>query len=243
MSSLSIKIENLSKRFFIISGRMTTFQLLLELTRGNYAKDELWALRNLNLEVKRGEKLALVGKNGSGKTMLLRILSGIYDATSGSFIVNGRMQVLLNMNIGINADLSVLDNIFLFGAIYGLTREQLSKRIDSILDVSELGDQRHVPFKELSLGQQQRFSLSVFFCNESEILLFDENFRDVDQGFIKKCDEYFKKIVDSDRTMIMTSHDHSVLRRYCHQALWLENGQVRQAGVVDEVMDAYEESL
>lgn len=243
MSDFCVKVENLSKRFFVLKNRKTALRALKAMINREPLKRELWVLSNISFELKKGEKLALIGKNGIGKTTLLRILTGIYDKTSGDIVVEDAPQALFKFWIGLNWDLSVLNNIYLFGAMYGMDRNFLADKIGKILEMSGLYHLQFAPLKELSAGQMQRLALSVFFQNKSNFLIFDDSLTFVDQNFAQKCDEYFEQLYSSEKTVIITSHDNRFLRKYCRRAIWLDEGRICISGEACDVLAKYESSF
>jgi ABC-type polysaccharide/polyol phosphate transport system ATPase subunit len=223
----------------VLKQQRTTFRVLRALVMRQALKRELWALRDLSFDVSEGEKLALVGKNGSGKTTLLRVLTGIYERSAGDLRIVGEPKALFKFWIGQNADLSVVDNIYLFGAVHGMGRDFLTPRLEEILDDAGIQATRFSPLRDLSLGQRQRLALAVFFQTPADFMIFDESLAYVDQGFARRCEAFFQSVADSPRTIIMTSHDHEFLRRHCRRALWLDEGAIRRDGPAAEVIDAY----
>ncbi len=238
-----VEAKNLSKRFLVLKTKATALRALLALITRKSLKRENWVLKDISFQIKKGEKLAIVGKNGSGKTTLLRILTGIYDKTSGEIIVKGNPKALFRFWIGLNGELSVIDNIYLFGTIHRIERHILEHKITDILEMSELSHLQFSPLKELSMGQHQRLALSIFFQTTGDFLIFDESLAFVDKGFAKKCDSYFEELFCSDKTVIITSHDNTFLKKYCKSAIWLDKGQIRAAGEVKEVVEEYEDTL
>lgn len=243
MSDICVMVENLSKRFFVLKSERTVLRVLRTLLRHEPFKRELWVLRNVSFKIKKGQKLAIIGKNGSGKTTLLRILTGIYDKTSGYVKVVGTPGALFKHKVGFNLDLSVADNIYLFGAMHNMRRGFLKKNMDKILETAELHHLKFCPLNELSMGQSQRLALSIFFQTTDALLIFDESLAFVDHGFVQKCESYFQGLSSSEKTVIMASHDTSFLRKYCKMALWLDGGRIRMLGDAGDVIDEYEESL
>ena len=243
MSDVVMQATNIGKRFFVLKSRKTLFKTLKAFAQGQSLRQELWVLQGVSFQINKGEKIALIGKNGVGKTTLLRILSGIYDVTRGSLEMNARPLALLRLWVGLNADLSLVDNIYLFGAVHGLRRRFLETKMDEILRTAELEELRHVPFKELSLGQMQRLGMSVVFQAQNDFLLFDESIGNVDPSFMQKAEGYFKSIFSSDKTVLMTSHDSSFLRRNCTRAIWLADASIRMDGPAHKVLDEYEKSF
>jgi ABC-type polysaccharide/polyol phosphate transport system ATPase subunit len=239
MNAARVRVRHLSKRFLVLKQQRTTFRVLRALVRRQPLKRELWALRDLSFEVAEGEKLALVGKNGSGKTTLLRVLTGIYERSAGDLQVAGEPKALFKFWIGQNADLSVVDNIYLFGAVHGMGRDFLKPRLEEILDDAGIQETRFSPLRDLSLGQRQRLALAVFFQTPADFMIFDESLAYVDQSFARRCESFFRSVADSPRTIVIASHDHAFLRRHCRRAIWLDEGRIRGDGPAAEVIDAY----
>jgi len=243
MSDILIQVVNLSKRFHILLRKKTSLEVLKTLAQKEPLKAEYWVLRGLTFEVFQGDRIALIGKNGSGKTTLLRILSGIYACTSGTLDIRHKPSTLFRSMAGVFPDLSVIDNVYLLGSIYGINRSYLDRRLDAVLSYSELENLKFCPMKDLSSGQRQRLVLAIFFESQNNFLIFDESLSAVDLGFSMKFEERLKSDSFSGRTIIMTSHDHEFLRRHCRTAIWLEEGKIRMQGEVNEVLDQYEQSL
>jgi len=243
MNDICVEVKSLSKCFLVPKQRTTAFRVLKALLSGQSWKHELWILREITFTIEKGDKLAIIGDNGSGKTTLLRILSGIYEKTSGYLNIPLSPKVLFRCWIGFNGELSVVDNIYLFGAVYGIRRDFLNEKINNILQLSQLEHLRFASLKTLSSGQLQRLAFSIFMQAEDEFLIFDESLTFVDQLFGQKCCEYFKKLAASDKTVIMTAHDSSFLRKYCHQALWLEQGRIRMHGDINKILDEYDRRI
>jgi len=240
LSETCVRAQALSKRFLVLTSRKSTLRALRAWFSGGSVKREHWVLRDLTFQLEKGEKLALIGRNGSGKTTLLRLLTGIYEKSSGSLAVRGRPSALFDCSVGFHRDLPVVDNIYLFGALYGMSRPTLAPREQAVLRLAELEQLAHVPLKALSMGQIRRLGLSVFSQTTSGFLVLDEVLANADHGFRRKSERFFEAFADSDKTIIMASHDGSFLGRYCTRAIWLDDGRVRRDGPVDEVLEEYE---
>lgn len=239
MTAPLLQAENLSKKFMIYQQQKTLFRLGKSLVKGIPIHRELWALKDVSLSVKEGEKVALIGKNGAGKTTLFRVLSGIYKPTSGSVLKTRDVQTLFNFAVGLNPALSVMDNIYVLGAYQGLLVSEIKGMLEEIIEFSELKDFLYVPAKDLSSGQKQRLLFSVFIKNRSDFLLFDESFSVADLSFQTKTEAWFKKTLNSPRTLIMASHNLPFLQAHCSRALWLDKGVLRADGPADQVIKAY----
>lgn len=239
MNNICVKLEGVSKRFFVLKRRHTLLSTARALIKHEGLKRELWVLRDVSFEIANGEKVALIGKNGSGKTTLLRILTGIYDKTAGDLKVKSPPMALFRLLIGLNGLLPVVDNIYLIGALYGIHRDILKDKEDEILKIAGLKHLEFSPLKMLSVGQQHRLALSVFFQAKNDFFIFDESTAFVDLEFVHICDEYFKKLFSSETTVIMTSHDEVLLKKYCDTAIWLDEGRICMRGPSGDVIDAY----
>jgi len=243
MNDIIIKAGHLSKRFHVRKKEKTFLRTIKSLLRANYDSDELYVLKDISFEIKRGDKVAIIGKNGCGKTTLLRILAGIYDLTSGALCVNGNPVSFLKSSAGTYSELTITDNIYLFGAIYGLERDFLRNKIDKILDTAELTRLAFCPLKELSSGQAVRFAFSIFSLVESDFLMFDESLVSLDAGFAEKSKVYFENLFRSEKTVLMASHNAHFLNDYCKTALWIDDGRIRMHGKINEVIGAYDRSF
>ena len=240
MSFPCIEVNRVSKSFSVVKIRQTVMRTLKALLGGERLIREHWVLRDITFDIRSGEKWAVIGQNGAGKTTLLRLLAGIFEPTSGTVITRGRVSALFSIWACLNAELSLIDNIYFFGALHGMDRRTFQGKIDGILELSGLYPFRFTPLKAMSVGQQQRLALSVFFSSCGDINIFDEAMANIDPGFVQKCELFFDELARSDKTVIMTSHDHSFLRRFCRQAFWLQDGRIRMRGDVNDVIEAYE---
>ena len=243
MSAPAVRLEHVAKRFMIPLTQRTTLRVVKALIRREAMRRELWALEDVSFEIAPGERLALLGRNGSGKTTLLRLLSGILAPTSGTIALASPPRALFSTVIGFSTELTVADNVYLFGAIHGLTRRRLEPRHDEIVARAGVTHLMHTPLKDLSMGQVQRLALSIFAETTERFLIFDEVLGNVDRGFARTADTYFRAIAQSGRTLVMTSHDPAFLAAYCERAIWIDAGRVRLDGPFDGVMRAYEQSF
>ena len=238
-----VRLERVGKRFLVPRAQRTTLRVVRALVRGETLRDELWALREVSFELPAGGRLALIGRNGSGKTTLLRLLAGILAPTLGTLEVASRPRALFSTTVGFSQELSAADNVFLFGAVHGMTRRTLAPRLDAIIHRAGLERLMHAPLKDLSMGQVQRLALSIFGETTERFLVFDEVLGNVDRGFARTADAFFRSLAEDGRTIVMTSHDPAFLRSYCERAIWIEDGRVRRDGPFDPIMREYESSF
>jgi ABC-type polysaccharide/polyol phosphate transport system ATPase subunit len=240
MNSPRASADDAAKRYRVLKRQRSTLRALKSLFGREKLTMELWALRDLSFTIDRGEKIALIGRNGSGKTTLLRLLAGIIEPSSGSIRVEEQPLALFKFWIGQNADLPVVDNIYLFGAVCGMKRERMKSLVPRILKSADIEDLEFAPLHDLSLGQRQRLALSIVFQAPADFLIFDETFVHVDQAFFRECDAFFTRLAGSPRTMVITSHDHGFLKKHCRRAIWLDKGRIRLDGPAAPVIDAYD---
>ena len=220
----------------------TILQVLQSSVKQNHLKNRLQILKELTCTINKGEKVALLGRNGCGKTTFLRIIGGIYKETSGKIEVQGTISMLLKSSYGLNGHIPVVDNIYLLGSIQNIERSVIDNKIEEILTSAGLSDLRFTILKRLSSGEIQRLVLSTFFHADGDLLIFDESLESIDPDFVKECDTYFTHLASSNKTLIMTSHHGNFLKKYCAQALWLEDGKIKMQGEFDKVYSEYEKS-
>lgn len=198
------------------------------------------ALRDVNLHLREGDRVGLVGHNGAGKSTLLRLLSGIYEPTRGAAEVHGRVAPVFDLGVGMDPEISGYENIVIRGLFLGQTRRQMKAKIDEIAEFSELGDYLSMPLRTYSTGMRVRLALGVVTSIEPEILLLDEGIGAVDAAFMAKARERLQDMVKRSGILVFASHSNDFLAQLCNTALWIDHGEVRQAGLVDEVVEAYE---
>ncbi|WKD58517.1 ABC transporter ATP-binding protein [Corynebacterium caspium] len=198
------------------------------------------ALKNINLHLREGDRVGLVGHNGAGKSTLLRLLSGIYEPTRGSATVSGRIAPVFDLGVGMDPEISGYENIIIRGLFLGQTRRAMRKRIDDIAEFSELGEYLNMPLRTYSTGMRVRLALGVVTSIEPEILLLDEGIGAVDAAFMSKARKRLQELVSRSGILVFASHSNDFLAQLCNTALWIDHGEIRQAGLVDEVVEAYE---
>lgn len=245
MSDIAIKVENLSKKYFIGaksngSLRETLVQKWNDLSsKNNSTKEEFWALKDLSFEVKQGEVLGIIGKNGAGKSTLLKILSRITDPTSGNFVIKGRVSSLLEVGTGFHPELTGLENIYLNGTILGMTRKEIKKKLDEIVDFSGVEKFINTPVKHYSSGMYVRLAFAVAAHLEPEVLIIDEVLAVGDVEFQKKCLGKMDQVAKSGRTILFVSHNMSALNALCENGLFLNNSSVQYQGKIQESIIQY----
>ncbi len=253
MNPYAIRVENLGKRY-LIGEQQVKYRMLRDSLqhaaksawrfvrtgrrRSNDART-LWALKNLSFEVEEGESLGIIGSNGAGKSTLLKILSRVTVPTVGKVRLRGRVGSLLEVGTGFHPELTGRENIFLNGAILGMTRLEIERKFDEIVDFSEMEKFLDTPVKFYSSGMRMRLAFSVAAHLEPEILLVDEVLAVGDQAFQKKSLNKMDNVVKQGRTVLFVSHNMGAVKSLCTRAIYLVNGEVKYSGEVDDVIDTY----
>jgi len=235
----AVLVDNLSKRFMIDILPLTMFNLVKRVAQHLRTRQEIWALKNINLRIRPGERVGIIGDNGSGKTTLLRIIAGLYRPTRGTVQVCCQPAPFLQMGIGMERDLTAMENIFLFGAIMGIRRQAIQSELDDIIHFANIEKFIYCPLRDFSSGMIQRVAFSIARHVESDILLLDEMLATGDIGFRSKCFSVIEEYIRTAKTIIMTSHETDMIRQFCTQCLWLENGTQKAFGPAAIVLDQY----
>jgi ABC-2 type transport system ATP-binding protein/lipopolysaccharide transport system ATP-binding protein len=200
------------------------------------------ALRGVSLSLKRGDRLALIGPNGAGKTTLLRVIAGIYEPERGVVRTRGRISPMFDVSLGIDAELSGYDNIRIRGLLLGLSPRAIEQHLPDIAEFTELGGYLDMPVRTYSAGMILRLGFAVATCFEPEILLMDEWILAGDAHFLGRAELRIKRFVERASVLVLSSHNLEICGRWCTKALWLDQGQVRAFGPVDEVIADYSRS-
>jgi lipopolysaccharide transport system ATP-binding protein len=203
-----------------------------------YAQD-FWALRDINLEVLKGQTLGIIGRNGSGKSTLLQIIAGTLTPTSGSVEVKGRIGALLELGSGFNPEFTGRENVFLNGAILGLTREEMEQRFDAIAAFADIGDFIDQPVQTYSSGMVVRLAFAVSVNIEPDILILDEALAVGDAAFQFKCFERLERLTKLGVTILFVSHDIGAIKLFCEHVLYLAHGKERAYGATDKMAELY----
>lgn len=217
---------------------------VLSFVEGKYRKPaKKLVLDQINLVVNSGDKLGIIGANGSGKSTLLKLICGILQPTSGSVRVRGQIAPLIELGAGFDSEISLLDNIILYGVLLGFSRAEMRERVGSILEFAELQDYALVPVKGLSSGMVARLGFAVATDVQPDILILDEVLSVGDESFKNKCKQRIDKFWDDNATVLVVSHDLSFVQQSCARVVWLEQGKLRFIGNADETVDYYLKSL
>jgi len=198
-----------------------------------------WALRDVSFKVRRGEALGIIGPNGAGKTTILKLISGIMRSNRGSIDVNGKISALIEITAGFHPDLTGRENIYLNGSIMGMSRKEINKKFDSIIEFSGIKDFIDTPVKRYSSGMYVRLGFSVAAHIDPDILLIDEVLAVGDLAFRIKCLQRIKELKESKTTIVFVSHSLHSVRNLCQRTLWLDEGQIQEFGESNEVISKY----
>ena len=251
MSDIAIRVEHLSKQYRI-GGSQAPYQTLRETIVGAVRKplkvlsgeskagpEKIWALNDVSFEIKRGEVVGVIGRNGAGKSTLLKILSHITSPTKGRVEIHGRVGSLLEVGTGFHNELTGRENIYLNGAILGMTRAEIARKFDEIVDFAEIEKFLDTPVKHYSSGMYMRLAFAVAAHLEPEILLVDEVLAVGDAEFQKKCLGKMGEVAGEGRTVLFVSHNMGAIQRLCHKSMLLENGTINLFGETEKAIDLY----
>jgi len=234
-----IKVDHISKSFKIPQEQRNTIREHVTGFRKKMVYETYEALSDVSFEIHRGEFFSIIGRNGSGKSTLLKILAGIYSPDSGSVIVNGEISPFLELGVGFNPELSGKDNIYLNGTILGLSKLEIDRNFNKIVDFSELNRFIHLKVKNYSSGMHVRLAFSVAIHANKEILLMDEVLAVGDANFQVKCFNVFEEFIREGRTIIFVSHDPSPVQKYSNRVLYLESGKPGFIGRAEDALSRY----
>lgn len=236
----AIEVRNMSKYFKVEYDKANTLKdKLLHWNRHNVERHQV--LNNINLNIRKGETVALIGTNGSGKSTLLKLMTKIIFPNTGSITTNGKLTSLLELGAGFHQDFTGRENIYFNASIFGLTRKDIEARIDDIIEFSELGTFIDNPVRTYSSGMYMRLAFSVAINVDADILLIDEILAVGDQHFQDKCYKKLEELKNSGKTIVIVTHSLDVVKKLCHRAIWIYKGEVRLDGdpvyVIDEYLD------
>ncbi|MBP7216035.1 MAG: ABC transporter ATP-binding protein [Candidatus Omnitrophica bacterium] len=245
VNDVAISAKNISKSFTICASPL--FRLLKVAAPGVFAHrdrfrcptQEFWALREISFELRRGSVLGVIGRNGSGKSTLLQIICGIMKPTGGNVTARGRIGAVLELGSGFNDQFTGRENIFFNAAILGISRNEVKRNLDAIIEFADIGDFIDRPVRMYSRGMVMRLAFSISVNVQPDILLIDEALAVGDAAFQFKCIDRLSELRASGVTVVLISHEMGMVRSFCDKALYLSQGRVRQFGATDEVVESY----
>ena len=237
-TAAAISVEGVSKSFRIYRRRETTLkETILRGRRGEW--EELKAADDLSFAVPKGQALGVIGPNGAGKSTLLKMLARILEPDRGKIVIDGRVSALLELGAGFHPEYSAVENIFLSGAFYGMSRSQLKPRVDSIIEFAELGRFADNPVKTYSSGMYARLGFAIAVSVEPDVLLCDEVLAVGDESFRQRCYDRMLEFRDAGRTLVLVTHDLGAVHQFCDRAIWLSRGAIARDGDPRDVVRAY----
>lgn len=236
-----IEVKNVSMVFNLATERVDTLkEYVLKLAKHQLMVQKFYALRDINLEVKRGDSVALIGVNGSGKSTLLKVIAGVLHPTTGSVQVHGSIAPMIELGAGFDPELTARENIFLNGAVLGHGRKFMEAHFQSIVDFAELWDFVDVPVKNFSSGMVARLGFAIATEIKADVLIVDEVLSVGDFRFQEKCKNRMEEMMSGGTTLLFVSHSTEQVRQLCKKAVWLKKGNIAMFGDVNSVCDAYE---
>jgi len=262
--STIIKVENLSKRYTIGHRQEQQYPELRDAIHGglralgntlaksltgkirlkpSLATEDFWALRDVDFDIQQGERVGIIGRNGAGKSTLLKVLSRITEPTSGKITINGRVASLLEVGTGFHPELTGRENIFLNGAILGMTKSEIKNRFDEIVEFAEVERFLDTPVKRYSSGMYVRLAFAVAAHLEPEVLIVDEVLAVGDVQFQRKCLGKIREVGSEGRTILFVSHNMAAIQQICSRAILLADGAVKEDGPIDKVTEIYLKSM
>lgn len=241
MGNIAIQVKNLTIAYKLIK-KVSLLSVLAR--KKNTTEKEFVAVKDVSFTVDEGQIVGIVGKNGSGKSTMLRSIAGIFSPNKGTIDINNHSISLLSIGVGFEKALSGRENIFLVGLLLGFTEAQIKERIDEIIDFSELGSFIDKPVETYSSGMYSKLAFSITAILETDIMLIDEVLSVGDAKFKKKSFKKMKELISNEkRTVLIVSHNSDTIRELCSKVIWLHEGHLKMFGDTDEVLEKYEEFM
>jgi ABC-type polysaccharide/polyol phosphate transport system ATPase subunit len=241
MKAPAVRFERVSKAFVHGSGRHVFARLALQQMIGRWraVKDPFYALTDVSFEVSEGEALGIVGSNGAGKSTLLALAAGVAVADAGRVSVRGRISSVLDLGAGFHADLTGEENLVLNASLLGLSRPEVKRLQDAVIDFSGIREFIGEPLRTFSSGMMMRLAFAVAVHLDPDVLIIDEVIAVGDDAFQAKCLNHMRKLRAQGKTILLASHSGSTLQAMCDRAIWLDHGRLMREGNVSEVLEAY----
>lgn len=237
--NIVIKVNHVYKNFNIYYDRANTLKERMLFFARNKRREKREILNDINLDIKKGETVALIGVNGSGKSTLLKLMTQIIFPNKGTIETKGKLTSLLELGAGFHPDFSGRENIYFNSSIFGLTKKEIDERLEQIIEFSELKDFIDNPVRTYSSGMYMRLAFSVAINVDADILLIDEILSVGDQHFQEKCFNKMRELKAEGKTMVFVTHSMDTVKNLCDRAVWLYEGKVRMDGNTNEVVDEY----
>lgn len=240
IEEIIIEVTSATKAFKLPHERHNSLKsLIINFYKNNRSFEQQLALKNVSFKVKKGEFLGIVGRNGGGKSTLLKLLAGIYSPSKGSVVVHGKLTPFIELGVGFNQELSGRENVYLNGALLGFSHKEIDVMYHDIVQFAELERFMDQKLKNYSSGMQVRLAFSIAIRAKSDILLLDEVLAVGDAAFQQKCYNYFEELKRQGQTVVFVSHDMGAIRRFCTRAIYIESGKLTHEGTAAQVADMY----
>ena len=239
-----IRVENASVRFNMASEKIDSLkEYAIKLVKGQLMFQEFFALRNIDLTIRRGESWAFVGRNGAGKSTLLKLICRILMPYEGKVTVRGSLAPLIELGAGFDSNLTAEENIYINGCIMGHSKKFMQEHFDEIVEFAQLQDFLKMPIKNYSSGMRARLGFAVATMVKPDILIVDEVLAVGDAAFRKRCNARMKEMLAGGTTLLFVSHSNNDVRNLCDNAVWLDHGRILQSGATEDILAAYEASV
>lgn len=242
MDKVVLKVDRVGMKFNLSKEKVDNLkEYVIKMLKNQLLYQEFWALKDVSFEVNQGDRLGILGLNGAGKSTLLKVVAGVLKPTEGSVTTKGKIVPLLELGAGFDKQYTGAENIYLYGAVLGYSKEFIKEKYDEIVAFSELEDFIDVPIKNYSSGMKARLGFSIATVVKPEILILDEVLSVGDAKFRKKSEKKIKSMFDGGVTVLFVSHSLEQVKRLCNKAILLEKGRIIAQGTIDEVSVIYEE--
>lgn len=242
MNDWAIQVTNVSKNYKLYSKPFDRLKEALHPFKKKFHND-FSALSDISFKIKKGEIVGILGTNGSGKSTILKIITGLLNPSGGEVAVNGKISALLELGAGFNHEYTGLENVYLNGTMIGFSKQDMDKKLEEILSFADIGEFIHQPVKTYSSGMFARLAFAVAINIEPDILIVDEALAVGDMYFQEKCYEKMKQMVKSGATILFVSHSLPAIRNFCQRAIWIEKGILRDQGRADLICDKYRDYI
>lgn len=236
-----LKVENVSMKFNLSSEKVDSIkEYFIKFIKKEIKYDEFWALKDVNFSLEKGDRLGILGLNGAGKSTLLKVIAGVFKPTDGKVVRRGKIAPLLELGAGFDMQYTGKENIYLYGAVLGYSKEFIDSKYDEIVKFSELEKFINVPLKNYSSGMKSRLGFAIATIVEPEILILDEVLSVGDAKFRKKSEKKVTDMFDKGVTVLFVSHSLEQVKRLCNKAIILDHGQVKAFGDIEDVAKIYQ---
>ncbi|NFF80811.1 ABC transporter ATP-binding protein [Clostridium botulinum] len=240
MSEYAIKVENVSIKFDLGTEKIDNLkEYFIKMVNKSYRVDEFYAVKDVSFNIKKGDSFAILGSNGSGKSTMLKMISGIYKPTEGNISVEGSIAPMIELGAGFDDQLTARENVFLNGAVLGYSRKFMDENFNSIIDFAEIWDFVDVPIKNYSSGMKARLGFAVATLVKPDILIVDEILSVGDANFRKKCEQKMFEMKKEGVTLVLVSHSMDQVLKVCNTAAWLNKGKLMCVGDVKQICEQY----